>query len=100
VTTKESGLYSNISTALIVVPIFSFSCPSLFALHPASSVTSFVVKSFEIFTAVMIQVEVFWVVTSSYGVVVIYQCFVGLCCLRLQGEEVRSSVLRCRVILW
>jgi hypothetical protein len=33
----------------------------------------------------MIQVEVFWVVTSC-SVVIGYQCFGGPCCYHLQGE--------------
>jgi hypothetical protein len=40
---------------------------------------------FEAFTAVKIQVDVFWVVTSCSDVVG-YQCFGTLCCLCLQGE--------------
>jgi len=41
--------------------------------------------SFGTFTAVMFQVEVFWVVTPC-SVVVGYQSFRGPCCLHLQGE--------------
>jgi len=41
--------------------------------------------SFETFTAVMFQVEVFWVMTLC-NVVVGYQRFIGSCCLHLQGE--------------
>jgi hypothetical protein len=39
---------------------------------------------FEVFTAVKIQFEVFWVLTPSS--VVGYQRFGGPCCLHLQGE--------------
>jgi hypothetical protein len=42
---------------------------------------------FEAFTAVKIQVDVFWVVTSC-GVVVGYQRFGGPCCLHLQGDVI------------
>jgi hypothetical protein len=41
---------------------------------------------FEVFTAVKMQVEVFWVVTSR-SVVVGYQRFGGPCCLHLHGNE-------------
>jgi hypothetical protein len=42
-------------------------------------------NSFEAFTAVMFQVEVFWVVTlCSY--MVGYQRFGGPCCFHLQGD--------------
>jgi hypothetical protein len=40
---------------------------------------------FEIFMAVKIQVEFFWVVTSS-SVVVGYHCFRGPCCPHLEGH--------------
>jgi hypothetical protein len=40
---------------------------------------------FGVFTAVRIEVKVFWVVTPC-GVVG-YQCFRGVCCLHLQGED-------------
>jgi len=40
---------------------------------------------FEIFTALMFQVEVFCIVTPC-GFVVGYQRHRGLCCLHLQGE--------------
>jgi hypothetical protein len=40
---------------------------------------------FEIFTALKIQVEVFWVV-MPYSVVVGHQHFREPCCLHLQGE--------------
>jgi hypothetical protein len=47
-----------------------------------------------VFTAVKIQVEVFWVVTPC-SVVVGYQCFRGPCCLHLhftiKMEAARSS---------
>jgi len=39
---------------------------------------------FQLFTAMKIQVEVFWVVTS-YSVIVGYQRFKGPYCLHLQG---------------
>jgi len=42
--------------------------------------------SFEAFTAVMFQVEVFWVVTQC-SVMVGYQPFRGPCCLHLQPED-------------
>jgi hypothetical protein len=48
------------------------------------------VVSFKSFTAVMFQVDVFWVVTPS-SVVVGYLCFGGLCCLHLQGDEVEDG---------
>jgi len=38
---------------------------------------------FEVFTAVKILVEVFWVLTPC-GVAVGYQCFGGPCCLHFQ----------------
>jgi hypothetical protein len=41
--------------------------------------------SFETFTAMMFQVEVFWVVTPC-SIVVRYQHCRGPCCLHLQGE--------------
>jgi len=41
--------------------------------------------TFETFTAVMFQVDIFWVVTS-YNIVVRYQCFRGPCCLHLWHE--------------
>jgi len=40
---------------------------------------------FEIFTAVKIQVEFFWVIMPC-SVVVGYQCFRGPCCCHLQGQ--------------
>jgi hypothetical protein len=46
--------------------------------------------SFQIFTAVKIQVEVLWVV-EQYSVVLGYQFFEEPCCLHLQGEAVRFS---------
>jgi hypothetical protein len=42
-------------------------------------------ESFEVFTAVMFHVEVFWVVTP-YSFVVRYQRFGVPCCLHLQGK--------------
>jgi hypothetical protein len=47
---------------------------------------------FEVFMAVMIQVEVFWVVMLCC-VPVQYQYLTGLCCLYLQGE-VKMEALR------
>jgi hypothetical protein len=44
---------------------------------------------FDVFTAVKIQVNVFWVVTP-YSDVVEHQCFGGPCCLHLQGEMTSS----------
>jgi hypothetical protein len=41
---------------------------------------------FEVFSAVKIQVEVFWVVKLCSDVVG-YQCFGVSCCLLLQGED-------------
>jgi hypothetical protein len=41
--------------------------------------------SFEAFTAVMFQVEVFWVMMPC-SVVVGYQRFEGPCCVHLQGK--------------
>jgi len=38
-----------------------------------------------VFTAVMLQVEFFWIAIPC-SVVVGYQCFGGTCCLHLQGE--------------
>jgi hypothetical protein len=50
------------------------------------------VTKFEIFTAVNIKVESFWVVMLC-SVVVVYQCFRGPCCLHLQDRiEYRSSM--------
>jgi hypothetical protein len=46
--------------------------------------------SFEVFTAVMFQVDVFWVMTLC-SVVVGYQRFGGPCCLHLQGEVDRKK---------
>jgi hypothetical protein len=46
----------------------------------------FTFTRFEIFTAVKIQVQVFWFVTPS-GIVGGYRCFGGPCCLHLQGED-------------
>jgi len=46
---------------------------------------SIIVSSFEAFTAVMLLVGVFWVMTQC-SVVVGYQRFGGPCCLHLQGE--------------
>jgi hypothetical protein len=40
---------------------------------------------YDVFTAVKIQVEVFWVVTPCC-VVIAYQRFGGPCCLQLQGD--------------
>jgi len=48
---------------------------------------------FEVFTAVKIQVEFFWVV-MPYSAVVEYQRFRGPCCLHLQDEEWASMDLR------
>jgi len=42
-------------------------------------------RDFEVFTAVKIQVEVFWVVTSC-SVVVGYQRFGEPCCLHLEDK--------------
>jgi hypothetical protein len=42
--------------------------------------------SFEAFTVVVFQVEVFWVVTPCGVMVGGYQLFRSPCCLRLQGE--------------
>jgi hypothetical protein len=41
---------------------------------------------FEVFTAVIFHVEVFWVVTPC-NVVLGYQRFGGPCCVHLQGES-------------
>jgi hypothetical protein len=49
--------------------------------------------SFQAFIVMMIQVEVFWVVTPC-SVVVGYQCFRGPCCL--QGEVTRMEKIRHR----
>jgi hypothetical protein len=46
----------------------------------------FHVAGFEVLTAVMLQVEVFWVVTPC-NIVVGYQCFGGQRCLYLQGHS-------------
>jgi len=47
---------------------------------------SFNYRGFEAFTAVMFQVEVFWVVTQCS--VVKQERFRGACCLHLQGRKV------------
>jgi hypothetical protein len=52
--------------------------------------------SFEAFTAVMFQAEVFLVVTL-HGFVVGYQSFRGPCCLHL---HLRSTGLWCCIVLW
>jgi len=39
----------------------------------------------------ILQVEVFWVVTSSCSVLVGYQCFRGLCRLHFGGSQGRSG---------
>jgi len=44
----------------------------------------------EVFTAINIQVEVFWVVTPG-SVMVGYWRFGGSCCLHFQGEEVKNG---------
>jgi hypothetical protein len=41
---------------------------------------------FEVFTAVKVQVEVFWVVTP-YSVVIGYHRFRGQCCLHIHPED-------------
>jgi hypothetical protein len=63
---------------LVSVWIWSFLCTS-----------SFSDESFEVFTAVMFQVEVFWAVTPC-NVVVGYQPFRGQCYPHLQGEVTGS----------
>jgi len=55
----------------------------LYPILRGSSVS--IVTSFMAFTAVIFDVEVFWVMTPC-SVVVGYQCFRGLCCLHLQGD--------------
>jgi hypothetical protein len=50
------------------------------------------VEKFEIFTAVKIQVKVFWVVMPC-SIVVGYQCF-RPCCLNLQGDVGGIMVLK------
>jgi hypothetical protein len=47
-------------------------------------------RNFEVFTAVKIPVELFWVVAPC-SVVVGYQRFRGLSCRHLQGEEEAAS---------
>jgi hypothetical protein len=49
--------------------------------------TEFTAASFEDFTAMKIQIAIFWVVTP-YSVVAGYKSFRGRCCLHLQGEDV------------
>jgi hypothetical protein len=51
----------------------------------------FLYVSFEAFTAVMFQVEVYWVVTPC-SVVAGYQRFGGPCCLHLQDEVKLETV--------
>jgi hypothetical protein len=48
--------------------------------------------SFEAYTAVIFQVEVFWVVTPC-SVVAGYQHFRGPCCHHLQGDDEGSMDL-------
>jgi hypothetical protein len=63
-------------------------------------VTKITLASFETFTAVMFQVEVFWIVTPC-SVVVGYRRFGGPCCLHLQvfQVEVFWVVTPCSVVV-
>jgi len=53
--------------------------------------------SFEAFTAVMFQVEVFWVVTPC-NVVVGYQRFGGSCCLDMKNVLYQKSIYEMNVL--
>jgi hypothetical protein len=57
----------------------------MFTCYVLVNMISIIVSSFEAFTAVMLLVGVFWVMTQC-SVVVGYQRFGGPCCLHLQGE--------------
>jgi len=47
-------------------------------------------STFEAFTTVKIQIEVFWIVTPG-SVAVGYMCFGGLCCLHLPSHTMSRS---------
>jgi len=59
-----------------------------YVLFQYSGKIPFTLASFEAFTAVMFQFEVFWVVTPC-SVVIEYQRFRVPCCLHLQGKYVK-----------
>jgi hypothetical protein len=70
------------------VPFFPTFLCSFISLFLSASSLFYTDVSFEAFTAVMFQVKVLWVVTPCC-VVVGYHRFRGLCCLHLQGEDLK-----------
>jgi hypothetical protein len=82
----STGCFSTFSSSHVWLYIQPSAKQKMASLRKCKQTNS--LRDLNGFTAVKIQVEFFWVVTS-YSVAVEYQRFGGPCCLRLQGIRPR-----------